>query len=103
MTNSTHTPHGSNRVPLDGGHADIDVPGEHVELTITLGARAVLGLALSADEADRIGAALRAAAHQARIAQAAQIDLEGVDTVTDLFRASQTTGIPASVLLEVTR
>lgn len=102
MTNPIAT--GSQRVPLDGGHADIDVPGEHVEVTVTLGARAVLGLALSPIEARKIGEALTAAAHLAHVTQAAQLDLEGVDTVTDLFRASQETGVPASALIEqVTR
>ena len=90
----------SERVALDGGHADIDVPGEHVELTVTIGARASIGLALSPLEARRIGEALTVAAHRAHVAQAAQIDLEGVETVTDLFRRSEATGIPASALFE---
>lgn len=90
----------SERVALDGGHADIDVPGEHVELTITIGARSSIGLALSPLEARRIGEALTTAAHRAEVTQAAQIDLEGVETVSDLFLRSQETGIPAGALLE---
>lgn len=90
----------SERVALDGGHADIDVPGEHVELTITIGARSSIGLALSPLEARRIGEALTTAAHRAEVTQAAQLHLEGVETVTDLFLRSQETGIPAGALLE---
>lgn len=100
MTHSIHSLHDSTRVALDGGHADIDVPGEHVEVTVTLGGRASIGLALSADEAAQIGAALTAAAHRAHVAQAAQIDLEGVETVTDLWRRAAETGVPASALIE---
>ncbi|WP_420111529.1 hypothetical protein [Pseudactinotalea sp.] len=98
-----HTDHPSirsERVALDGGHADVDVPGEHVELTVTIGGRASTGLALSPLEARRIGAALTAAAHRAHVAQAAQLHLEGVETVTDLFRHAQASGIPAGALLE---
>lgn len=90
----------SERIALDGGHADIEVPGEHVELTVTLGGRATIGLALSPAEADQIGQALRDAAHRAHVAQAAQIDLEGVETVTDLWRRAAETGVPASALIE---
>lgn len=90
----------SERIALDGGHADIEVPGEHVELTVTLGGRATIGLALSPAEADQIGQALRDAAHRAHVEQAAQIDLEGVETVTDLWRRAAETGVPASALIE---
>lgn len=90
----------SERIALDGGHADLEVIDQHVEVTVTLGGRATIGLALSPAEADRIGQALRDAAHRAHVAQAAQIDLEGVQTVTDLFRRSQESGIPASALVE---
>lgn len=41
------------RIALDGGHADVDAEGQHVELTIRLGDRAALGLILSPAEADR--------------------------------------------------
>lgn len=101
---SAHTPVGSERVALDGGHADVEAVETAVELTMVLGARTALGMALSPAEARRIGGALVFAAHRAEVAQAAQLDLEGVDTVTDLFRASQETGVPASALIEqVTR
>lgn len=101
---SAHTAVGSERVALDGGHADVEAVETAVELTMVLGARTALGMALSPVEARRIGEALTAAAHRAHVAQAAQLDLEGVDTVTDLFRASQETGVPASALIEqVTR
>lgn len=94
----------SERVALDGGHADVEAVETAVELTMVLGARTALGMALSPAEARRIGGALVFAAHRAEVAQAAQLDLEGIDTVTDLFRASQKTGVPASALIEqVTR
>lgn len=53
------------RIALDGGRADIENPGDHVELTVTLGERVAVGLALSTTEAARIGAALTAAAARA--------------------------------------
>lgn len=93
----------SERIALDGGHADVDVTDHAVEVTVTIGNRAGIGLALSPAEAARISEALRVAAHRAHIAQAAQIDLAGVETVTDLFHRSQETGVPASALIEVTR
>lgn len=54
----------SQRIALDDGHADVDTPGEHVELTVTLGDRACLGIALSPREAQQVGQALTAAAHR---------------------------------------
>lgn len=57
-------PHTSQRIALDDGHADVDTPGEHVELTVTLGNRACLGIALSPREAQEVGQALTAAAHR---------------------------------------
>lgn len=90
----------SERIALDGGHADLEVIDQHVEVTVTLGGRATIGLALSPAEAARIGSALTAAAHRAHVAQAAQIDLEGVETVTDLWRRAAETGVPASALIE---
>lgn len=88
---------------MDGGHADVEAVESSVELTITLCGRAVLGIALSPTEARRIGGALVSAAHRAHVAQAAQMDLEGIDTVTDLFHRSRETGVPMSALVEVTR
>ena len=88
------------RVALDGGHADVEVIDQHVETTVTLDGRITLGIALAATEAARLGQALTSAARGAYAVQAAQIDLEGVETVTDLFSRSQATGIPAAALLE---
>lgn len=93
----------SERIAMDGGHADVESVETAVELTVTLAERAVLGIALSPAEARRIGEALVSAAHRAEVAQAAQVDMSGVDTVTDLWNRSQETGIPASALVEVTR
>lgn len=101
LEDTTDPAHGQ-RVDLDDGHADIDTPGEHVELTVTLAGRITTGIALTAAEAAQIGEALTAAARRAHTAQA-RVDLAGVDTVTDLFRA-QETGVPASAPIEqVTR
>lgn len=71
----------------------------------TLGAHLALlderaRLALSPVEARKIGDALVTAAHSAHVVQAAQIDLDGVETVTDLWHRSQETGVPASALIE---
>lgn len=100
---TVRTPIGSERVAMDGGHADIETVETAVELTVTLAERAVLGIALSPTEARRIGEALVAAADRAYAQQAAQIDLEGVETVRDLYRTAQATGLPAAALVEVTR
>lgn len=89
------------RIAMDGGHANVESVESSVELTITLCGRAALGIALSPTEARRIGEALVSAAHRAHVAQAAHVDLEGVDTVTDLFRRSQESGVPMSALVEV--
>ncbi|OFT58157.1 hypothetical protein HMPREF3159_07995 [Brachybacterium sp. HMSC06H03] len=88
------------RVALDGGHVDVDVIDQHVETTVTINGRITLGIALTAAEAARLGEALTSAARAAYAVQAAQIDLEGVETVTDLYRTAQATGLPAAVLLE---
>lgn len=94
------TPASSERVALDGGHADLEVIDQHVEVTVTIDGKVTIGLALSPAEASRIGEALRTAAHRAHVVQAAQIDLEGVRTVTDLLRRSRDTGVPVSALVE---
>ena len=91
----------SERVALDGGHADVDVIDQHVEVTITLGERATIGLALTTGEARKIAHALMGAAHRAEVARAMQLNLSGVETVTDLFDTAQDTGVPASALVEV--
>lgn len=100
---TVRTPNGSERVAMDGGHADVEAVETAVELTVTLAERAVLGIALSPAEARRIGEALVAAAHRAHVRQAAQVDLEGVETVTDLFHRSQATGIPTSALFDASQ
>ena len=48
----------STRVALDGGHADVDVFTDRVEVTVRLGDRTVLGLALSHVEAANLGRAI---------------------------------------------
>ena len=48
----------STRVALDGGHADVDVFEDRVEVTIRLGGRSVLGIALSHMEAANLGRAI---------------------------------------------
>lgn len=90
----------SQRVALDGGHVDVDVIDQHVEATVTVGGRISLGIALTAAEAAQLGEALTSAARAAHSVQAAQIDLEGVETVVDLYRTAQATGVPMSALLE---
>lgn len=90
----------SERVALDGGHVDVDVIDQHVETTVTIKGRITLGIALTATEAARLGEALTGAARAAYTVQAAQIDLESVETVTDLFLRSQETGLPMAALLE---
>ncbi|MCT2262467.1 hypothetical protein M3F59_12725 [Brachybacterium muris] len=91
----------SERVALDGGHADVDGIDQHVELTVTLGGRATIGLALTTGEARKIAHALMGAAHRAEVSRAMQLNLSGVETVTDLFNTAQDTGVPASALVEV--
>lgn len=46
------------RVALDGGHADVDVFSDRIEVTVRLGDRTVLGLALSHMEAANLGRAI---------------------------------------------
>ena len=48
----------STRVALDGGHADVDVFTDRIEVTIRLGGRSVLGIALSHMEAANLGRAI---------------------------------------------
>lgn len=91
----------SQRVALDGGHADVDVIDQHVEVTITLGERATIGIALTTEEAQKIADALMGAAHRAEVSRAMQLNLSGLETVTDLFDTAQGTGVPASALVEV--
>lgn len=79
----------------------MDVIDQHVEVTITLGERATIGLALTTGEARKIAHALMGAVHRAEVSRAMQLNLSGVETVTDLFNAAQHTGVPASALVEV--
>ncbi len=87
------------RIALDGGHADVESEGSHVEVTVRLSERAVLGLALSPAEADRIADALHTAARAAYAVEAADVDIEGVDTVLDLWHRAQESSVPASALV----
>ncbi|GEM_PF-6433992 len=87
------------RIALDGGLADVDAEGQHVELTIRLGDRAALGLILSPAEADRIADALQGAARAAWTVQAADVSLEDVNTVTQLWHRANEAGVPASALV----
>lgn len=102
MHNDTHPTleAAQTRVALDGGHVDVDVIDQHVETTLTLNGRISLGIALTAAEAARLGEALTGAVRAAYAVQATQVDLEGVETVTDLLHRSQATGIPMTALLE---
>lgn len=87
------------RVPLEAGHADVDVIDAAVEFSVRIGNRAALGLALTAAEAERLADALHVASRAAWAAQAGEVDLSGVRTVQDLSRVSAACGIPASVLI----
>ena len=91
--------HDSTRIPLDHGHADVDVTGPAVELTVNLGGRAALGLALSPAEAQTLADALSGASRAAWAVRATEVDLSNVRTVTDLWRAAEDSGIPASALI----
>lgn len=48
----------SNRIALDGGHADVDVFTDRIEVTIRLGHRTVFGIQLSHMEASALGRAI---------------------------------------------
>lgn len=76
----------STRVALDGGHADVDVFSDRIEVTIRLGGRTVLGIALSHMEAANLGRALASP--------------DGA-TTGDLFHVADTLGIDASDIMRL--
>ena len=76
----------STRVALDGGHADVDVFEDRVEVTIRLGGRSVLGIALSHMEAANLGRAIASPAGA---------------TTGDLFNLADTLGVNASDIMRL--
>lgn len=74
------------RVALDGGHADVDVFTGRVEVTVRLGDRTVLGIALSHMEAANLGHAI-ASPHGA--------------TTGDLYRVADELGIRAGDIMRL--
>lgn len=77
----------SARVALDGGHADVDVFTDRIEVTIRLGGRSVLGIALSHMEAANLGRALTS---------------PNGATTGDLFHLADTLDIDAGDILRLT-
>lgn len=73
-------------IPLDGGHAIIEHAEDRVEVTIRLGDRTVIGLALSHMEASNLGRALASP--------------DGA-TTGDLFHVADTLGIDASDIMRL--
>lgn len=98
-THSRSTLPTSQRIALDGGHADVDLAGENVEVTARIGERGVIGLALTASEAQALGEALLAVSRTAWEVQATEVDLSGVHTVCDLMRRADSAGVPAAALM----
>ena len=76
----------STRVALDGGHADVDVFSDRVEVTIRLGGRSVLGIALSHMEAANLGRAISSPAGA---------------TTGDLFHVADTLGVNAGDIMRL--
>lgn len=76
----------STRVALDGGHADVDVFSDRVEVTIRLGGRSVLGIALSRMEAANLGRAIASP--------------DGA-TTGDLFHLADTLGVDAAEIMRL--
>ena len=76
----------STRVALDGGHADVDVFSDRVEVTIRLGGRSVLGIALSHMEAANLGRAIASPAGA---------------TTGDLFHLADTLGVNAGDIMRL--
>lgn len=76
----------STRVALDGGHADVDVFTDRVEVTIRLGDRTVLGIALSHMEAANLGRAIASP--------------DGA-TTGDLFHLADTLGVNAGDIMRL--
>ena len=76
----------SNRIALDGGHADVDVFTDRIEVTIRLGGRSVLGIALSHMEAANLGRAIASP--------------DGA-TTGDLFHLADTLGVNAGEIMRL--
>ena len=76
----------STRVALDGGHADVDLFTDRIEVTIRLGGRSVLGIALSHTEATNLGRA---------------ISSPGGATTGDLFHVADTLGVDAGDIMRL--
>ena len=76
----------STRVALDGGHADVDVFSDRIEVTIRLGGRSVLGIALSHREAANLGRAIASPAGA---------------TTGDLFHVADTLGVNAGDIMRL--
>ncbi|MEO2096346.1 MAG: hypothetical protein ABGX90_04290 [Brachybacterium sp.] len=76
----------STRVALDGGHADVDVFSDRIEVTIRLGGRSVLGIALSHMEAANLGRAIASPAGA---------------TTGDLFHLADTLGVNAGDIMRL--
>lgn len=74
------------RIALDGGHADVDVFEDRIEVTVRLGDRTVLGLALSHMEAANLGRAIASP--------------DGA-TTGDLFHLADTLGVDASDIMRL--
>ena len=74
------------RIALDGGHADVDVFTDRVEVTIRLGGRSVLGIALSHMEAANLGRAIASPAGA---------------TTGDLFNLADTLGVNAGDIMRL--
>lgn len=76
----------SDRIALDGGHADVDVFSDRIEVTVRLDDRTVLGIALTHMEAAALGRAI-ASPHGA--------------TTGDLFHVADELGVDASSILRL--
>ena len=76
----------STRVALDGGHADVDVFTDRIEVTIRLGGRSVLGIALSHMEAANLGRAIASPAGA---------------TTGDLFNLADELGVNAGEIMRL--
>jgi len=76
----------STRVALDDGHADVDVFTDRIEVTIRLGGRSVLGIALSHMEAANLGRAIASP--------------DGA-TTGDLFNLADTLGVDAAEIMRL--
>lgn len=74
------------RVALDGGHADVDVFSDRIEVTIRLGGRSVYGIALSHVEAANLGRAIASP--------------DGA-TTGDLFHLADTLGVDAGDIMRL--